>query len=174
MGHAGWPRTLWLASILAAAFICNTFAEANPASQHQVTSDISAVRAPVQSHGCRTTQLVSPATYRSGVRGRCGPPTARVCHGTVGPPEENEGPFVVAFAEDGKYIACAYCRRPDSAFALPLPPGRYRLEFQSSEGNGPFTRESRLVEVKTARWSEIYALGAKPGPIPFVPCPILP
>ena len=81
---------------------------------------------------------------------------------------------MVAFAQDGTYRVCAYCRRPDAAFALPLPEGHYRLEFQYPEGNGRVERESRLVEVKSRRWTEIYALGAKPGEIPFVPCPILP
>ena len=63
---------------------------------------------------------------------------------------------------------------PDSAFALLLPPGRYRLEFQSSEGNGPFKRKSHLIEVKTARWSDHVMHWREARAIPFMPCPILP
>lgn len=52
---------------------------------------------------------------------------------------------------------------PTRPLRCPCPPGRYRLEFQSLEGNGPFKRESHLIEVKTARWNEIYALARSPG-----------
>ena len=58
--------------------------------------------------------------------------------------------------------ACAGCQIGDGAFVLPLPPGRYVLEVGA---------ESRVVEVVAGQWNELYAEGAKPGPIRFPSCP---
>ncbi len=101
---------------------------------------------------------------------------APVCYGVVGPPQEvaDNRATVTAFTENGAYAGCGACRYPDAGFALPLPAGRYRLDFEVTQADGALKRESRMVEVKTGRWVEIYALGAKPGPVPFTPCPRLP
>jgi hypothetical protein len=132
-----------------------------------------------------TTRLCGPHDripthfYNSGVQGR-----ARYAAYTCGsgggqlmPDAPVEGQCVEAFADGSPYIAacaaCAACRFSDGAFVLPLPPGRYTLEFKLQKEAG-FDRETHSGEVVPGRWLDLYALGAKPGQIPVKPCPNLP
>jgi hypothetical protein len=54
----------------------------------------------------------------------------------------------------------------------PLSPGHYTLEFQVDDG-GQVSRKSRPVDIETGHWVDLYALGAKAGPIHIEPYPKL-
>lgn len=129
-----------------------------------------------QAKTCQEPARAPQPAYNSGVRGRAGSPTGSpitLRYGNapgIGIPTERQ--CVEAFREgSAEMVACGGCRYSDGGFVLPLPPGRYTLDFQSDQGS---PSERRSVEVKEGRWVELYALGAKPGPIQRRQYPPLP
>ncbi len=126
----------------------------------------------VQTKTCQEPVIVAQTAYNSGVRGRAGPPVT-LCYGNepiFGIPTERR--CVEVFREgSADMVTCGGCGYSDGGFVLPLPPGRYMLDFQSEQGSPP---ERRSVEVKAGQWIDLYALGAKSGPIQRRECPILP
>jgi hypothetical protein len=79
----------------------------------------------------------------------------------------SEWQCIQAFAKDtGKLEACAACRNIDHNFAMPLKPGTYILKYPSDlwDPNKPPLAESE-IEIQPDKWTDFYALGAKPGPV---------
>lgn len=124
---------------------------------------------PAQTKTCQQPVRAPQPAYNSGVRGRAGLPVT-LCYGNPpagGIPTERQ--CVEAFREgSADMITCGGCGYSDGGFVLPLPPGRYTLDFQSDQGSPP---ERRSVEVRVGQWIDLYALGAKSGPIQHKQCP---
>jgi hypothetical protein len=103
-------------------------------------------------NACKETVRTPPPRYSSGVQGTVGFPAG--VHGDTEPalPVE-EFLCVKGFPEGSSYmVACAACQDSDGAFVLPLPPGRYNLEFDMQRPN----RDRRSVDVSPGKWVQIH------------------
>jgi len=112
------------------------------------------------------------AWYDSGVRGRVGPPPSKNPRAILGGPIRSDSPLqaqcVEAFPAGSPYLtACAECRFSDGAFRLPLPPGRYTLDFflLGQSLDKPENHRLANVEVRSAQWINLYELGAVADPM---------
>jgi hypothetical protein len=114
-------------------------------------------------NSCQAVVRTPPPTdHDSGVKGSAGIPVQ--FHGDMEPAEPvYERVCVKAFPEGSSYmVACAACLYSNAAFALPLPPGRYNLEFEVRQ-NGHLDRDHRSVEVSRGKWIQIDTLGVESG-----------
>lgn len=112
--------------------------------------------------------------YDSGVRGRAGPPSQLCGSEAIEPSPPTQMQCVEAFpAGSGMLAACADCRLSDGAFELPLPPGRYTLDFflAGQALDQPENHQLETVKLVPGRWVESYALGAHPGAVATPRCP---
>jgi hypothetical protein len=108
-------------------------------------------------------------SYDSGVRGRAGMPSQSRSGGALPPTNAmNEGQCVEALRDGSRLVvACADCRFSDGAFELPLPPGRYTLDFLLFGAlDFPQNHLRETVEIAPGGWLERYVLGAHPGAVP--------